>query len=84
MLTGRRPCQGPGDVGHVGDDRLDAVALALDLGGEARHLVPVELVLDGPVDVKRHLETLIFCFSSNTNRRSSLMCRQYPMVCFFG
>ena len=40
QLTGRRPVEGLGNVHHVGDDRLDAVPLALDLGDEARHLVP--------------------------------------------
>ena len=41
-LTSRRPLEGPGDVDHVGDDRLDAVALPLHLGDQAWHLVPAD------------------------------------------
>jgi hypothetical protein len=41
ILTGRGPLQRLGNVHHVGDDGLDAVALALHLSHQARHLVPV-------------------------------------------
>lgn len=51
QLTGRRPSQGLGDLGHVRDDGLDAVALALDLREDARHLVAVVGVLHAAVDV---------------------------------
>ena len=45
-----------GDVAKVHDDRLDAVAFALDLGLEALHLVAVEGVRDitANVDVLSH------------------------------
>ena len=39
QLTGRRPVERLGNVHHVGDDRLNAITLAFDLGDEARHLV---------------------------------------------
>ena len=41
-LTSWRPLEGLGDVDHVGDDRLDPIALALHLGHQARHLVPAK------------------------------------------
>lgn len=44
--------EGLGHVGHVDDDRLDAVALALDLGADARHLVPVVKVGDLAVNIQ--------------------------------
>jgi len=44
--VGGRATEGASDVGHVGDDGLDTVALALDLGLEERHAVSVELVID--------------------------------------
>ena len=49
-----RPVERPGDVDHVGDDRLDSVAFPLDLGDQTRHLVPVEGVHHVPVDVESH------------------------------
>ena len=41
-----RTGQGLRDAGQVGDDRLDAIALSLDLGLESLHLVTVEGVGD--------------------------------------
>jgi hypothetical protein len=43
--TGRRSSESSRNVGHVGDDGLDAISLALDLGVEEGHLVSVEFVL---------------------------------------
>lgn len=40
-----------GHLGHVDNDRFDAIALALYLGRDTRHLVPVEDVGDISVDV---------------------------------
>lgn len=37
LLTSRRPAQSARNVGHVGDDRLDAVAATLNLGLQQRH-----------------------------------------------
>lgn len=45
-LTGRRAGQRTSDTAQVDDDRFDAVALALDLGLQALHLVAVEGVGD--------------------------------------
>lgn len=50
-LTGRRAVEGVGNAGQVDDDGLDAVALALDLGLQALHLVAVEGVGDIAADV---------------------------------
>ena len=48
------PRQCPGDVDHVDHHGLDAVPLALHLGLQPRHLVPVEGVLDVSVDIESH------------------------------
>ena len=56
-LTGWRPSEGPGDLGHVGDDRLDPVPLAFDLGNQARHLVPRKVIPTDLVDCTRVLKT---------------------------
>jgi hypothetical protein len=40
QLTSWRSSERSGDLRHVGDDGLDAVALALHFGNEAGHLVP--------------------------------------------
>ena len=39
-LTSWWPSKCASDVGHVGDDCLDPVSLALHLGNQPRHLVP--------------------------------------------
>jgi len=44
--TRRRTCQRLRDAAQVGDDRLDAVAFALNLGLEPLHLVTVEGIGD--------------------------------------
>ena len=61
---------------EVGDDGLHAVALALDLGLEPGHLVPVELILDVPVDVESHLDAvkIAFFFSMETQNSSLSSC----------
>jgi hypothetical protein len=46
-----RSSEGTRDVNHVWDDRFDAIAFALYLGEETRHLVPVESILDVSIDV---------------------------------
>ena len=46
-----RTRQGLRDTGQVGDDSLDAIALALNLGLEPLHLVTVE----GVGDILRHV-----------------------------
>lgn len=48
---GGRSADRLGHFGHVHDDRFDAVALALDLGRDARHLVPIENIGDITVNV---------------------------------
>jgi hypothetical protein len=50
-LTSRRTVERVGNAGQVDDDGLDTVALALDLGLQAFHLVAVERVGDVPTDV---------------------------------
>lgn len=53
VLTSGRSSECLSHFRHVDDDGLDAVALALDLGTDARHLVPVEGIRHIPVDVHR-------------------------------
>ena len=53
-LTSGRATQSLGHFTHVHDHSLDAVALALDFGQQARHLVAVEDIGDAGVDVQRH------------------------------
>jgi len=36
-LTSRRSTEGPSNVGHIGNDRLDAIALAFNFGLQQRH-----------------------------------------------
>lgn len=52
-LTSGGSAERLGDLGHVDDDGFDAVAFALDLGADARHLVAVERVRHVPVHVDR-------------------------------
>ena len=49
--TGRRAAQRRGHAAQIDDDGLDAVSLALDLGEEPLHLVPVEGILDIAADI---------------------------------
>ena len=81
VLTSWRPSQSPGDVDHVRDDGLDSVALALYFGDQPRHLVPVERVLYGSIDVQRHLSTFI----SSTRLESMFPANSIhsPRVCSF-
>lgn len=51
LLTSSGAAQRLGHLGHVHNDRLDAVPLALHLGADARHLVAVERVRHIPVNV---------------------------------
>ena len=63
-LTHGRSLEGLGDVSHVGDDGLDAVALALDLGQQTGHLVAVEGVRHGAVHV--HCHCCLACWRMGT------------------
>ena len=51
VLTCGRAAESLGDVCHVNEHCLDAVALALDFGQDAGHLVAVEGIADGAVHV---------------------------------
>lgn len=50
--VGRRAVESLRDLAHVGDDSLDAVSLAFDLGTDAGHLVAVVKVGDFAVHVQ--------------------------------
>lgn len=50
--TGRRASQLLGDVAQIDNDSLDAIALALNLGLQALHLVAVEGIGDIPADIE--------------------------------
>ena len=66
-LTSRGTSEGPGNISHVGNDGLDSVALALDLGLQPGHFVPVEGILNLSVNVERHFGlSLIFSFLIET------------------
>jgi len=52
--VGGRARQGARHVHHVDQHGLDAVALALHLGLQTGHFVPVEGILDIPIDVESH------------------------------
>ena len=67
ILTSRGTSEGPGNISHVGDDGFDSVALALDLGLQPGHFVPVEGILNLSVNVERHFGlSLIFSFLIET------------------
>ena len=52
-LTYRFSIERTGNINHVDNDGLDAIALALDLGDYCRHLVSVESIIDLAVNVVR-------------------------------
>ena len=66
-----RTGQGLRDARQVGDDRLDAVALSLDLGLESLHLVAVE----GVGDILRQVS-----HGSGKSRRCPLLTLRMLMV----
>lgn len=47
-----------GHVNHVDNDSLDAIPLALHFGLEPGHLVTIEGILNVPVYIQSHLETI--------------------------
>lgn len=54
LLTHRRTIQRFRDLDHVHDHGLDAVAFALNLGDDLRHLITIEIVLKTAIHVHRH------------------------------
>ena len=54
--VGWRPSQCPANVHHIHNNSLDPVSLSLNLGEQPWHLVPVEGILDIPIDVESHLD----------------------------
>lgn len=44
QLTHWRSIESLGNLGHVDDDRLDAVAFALNLSHKLGHLIAIELI----------------------------------------
>lgn len=65
-----------GHLGHVHDDRFDAVALALHLGRDARHLVPVENVGNIAVNIDgAHVGDRIGCSALGVQPTHELKAR---------
>ena len=52
-LTYRFSIERTGNINHVDNDGLDAIALAFNLGHYCGHLIPVKGIVDFAIDVVR-------------------------------
>ena len=73
------------DVDHIRYGRLDAVAAALDLAHDARHLVAVFRVVDGlgagDVDDLRHLVLCVYRVIGAASRDCGSYCCWLAVLC---